>query len=306
MIRISKRKEIFKPLTIDIAGTQIKSDRYIISTYGRIFDKVLDKYIKSTTNARGYERVQLSEPGVFNKTFRGLHRLVAIAFIKNPNNFNQVYHIDEDKSNNFVQNLKWISDSDVTYAALTKRNKAGFTEDEVNKIGILMSKPWNYHTILKELGYDKDRDYKKFEILMSIDKNIKYRNILNKYRRVQKNSEPIKFRDGIANKDLIEQACRLMEQDDWSYEGICISMNIEMSFRRSFKKILSSVYVGKKYKAISKQYNIKSPVKENNRYNSKIVEEMKTKLNTGSRNIDIINEYGCSESFVLRLKKLIS
>jgi hypothetical protein len=305
MIRVFRRREVIKPLVIDIEGNLIKSERYTISTYGRIFDKETDRYIVSTRNDRGYERVQLEEIGLFNKTYRGLHRLVALSFIKNPNGFNQVLHIDDDKSNNFAHNLKWVSDSDVTYSALSKRNKAGFTEEEVHKIGSLMTKPWNYHTVLKELGYDKDTDYKKFEILMSMDKNIKYSSILSKYKRVPKNSEPIKFRDNVTSKDLIEKSCQLMEADDWSYEGICISLDIEMSARRSFKKILSSVYVGKKYKAISSKYNIKPPIKENNRYDTSTIELMKAKIKDGCRNIDIINEFGCSESFVLRLKKSI-
>lgn len=303
MIKVFRRKEIVKPLLIEINGNLIKSNRYMITTYGRIFDNELNSYIRSIKNDRGYERVQLEEKGLFTKTYRGLHRLVALVFIKNPHNFNQVINIDGDKSNNFSHNLKWISDSDITYAALSKRNKIGFTEDEVHKIGLLMTKPWNYHTILKYLGYDKDRDYKKLEVLMSMDKNIKYRSILNKYDRVPKNSEPIKFRDSIANKDLIEKACRLMENANWSYEGICISLNIELSARRSFKKILSSVYMRKKYKSISSKFDIKPPIKENNRYDTKTTEKIKDMINNGYRNVDIINEIGCSESFLLRLKK---
>jgi hypothetical protein len=306
MIKVFRRKECVKPLILDIDGILVKSARYVISTYGRILDKDSDKYIQSNRNDRGYERVQLEEKGLFNKTYRGLHRLVALAFIKNPNNFNQVLHIDGDKSNNFSHNLKWASDSDVTYAALSKRNKAGFTEGEVHKIGSLMMKPWNYHTILRELGYDKDTDYKKFEILMSVDKNIKYSSILTKYKRVAKNSEPIKFRDNIASKDIIERSCKLMEEDNWSYEGICISLQIEMSYRRSFKKILSSVYLGKKYKGISSRFDIKNPVKENNRYNTETIDAIKSRIIEGIRNIDIIGEFGCSESFLLRIKKSVA
>lgn len=38
-----------------------------------------------------------------------IHRLVAEAFIPNPNNFETINHKDEDKTNNYVDNLEWMS-----------------------------------------------------------------------------------------------------------------------------------------------------------------------------------------------------
>lgn len=53
----------------------------------------------------GYKFVILYKNGVPYK--RTIHRLVAMAFIPNPNNLEQVNHKDENKCNNLVENLEW-------------------------------------------------------------------------------------------------------------------------------------------------------------------------------------------------------
>lgn len=85
---------------------------YMISNFGRV--KTLnynhtgkEKILLPQTNSNGYYHISLCKDGV-RKTYR-IHRLVAIHFISNPNNYNVVNHKDENKKNNNVENLEWCT-----------------------------------------------------------------------------------------------------------------------------------------------------------------------------------------------------
>ena len=74
-----------------------------LSTNGRrLKGKLLAK-----TNSKGYIKVTLTNKNKSDN--RDIHRLVAQAFIPNPENKPQVNHIDEDKTNNTVDNLEWCT-----------------------------------------------------------------------------------------------------------------------------------------------------------------------------------------------------
>lgn len=67
-----------------------------------------DKCVVSQSNIQGYKAVHIKLANGKYKQFK-VHRLVATAFIPNPNNYPQVNHKDEDKSNNAVENLEWCT-----------------------------------------------------------------------------------------------------------------------------------------------------------------------------------------------------
>lgn len=88
----------------DILGYE---GEYAITCGGCIWSYKSEKFLKTRFNRDGYEVVNLSKNGIL-KTF-SIHRLVAQAFIPNPNNYSQVNHIDGDKENNNIWNLEWCS-----------------------------------------------------------------------------------------------------------------------------------------------------------------------------------------------------
>lgn len=76
---------------------------YSINTQGLVFNTKTNKILKSSIMNTGYVRVSL-----YGKT-KTLHRLLAIAFIDNPNNLKCINHIDGNKQNNSLTNLEWCT-----------------------------------------------------------------------------------------------------------------------------------------------------------------------------------------------------
>lgn len=83
---------------------------YSISNYGNVRNDKYGNFLKPSFQ-NGYYSVRLSiQPGV-GKHFR-VNRLVANAFIDNPENKEYVNHIDGNTANNFVENLEWVTPSE--------------------------------------------------------------------------------------------------------------------------------------------------------------------------------------------------
>ena len=80
---------------------------YTVSEDGSIYSHKTHRNLKPQKHPSGYRKVNLSKDGVSHTYY--IHRLVAEAFLPNPDNLPQINHLDEDKTNNAVSNLEWIS-----------------------------------------------------------------------------------------------------------------------------------------------------------------------------------------------------
>ncbi len=95
---------------------------YQISNKGRVKSVKLNSIRKSHLSDRGYQIITLRNKN-HTKSVR-IHRLVAIHFIPNPDNKEQVNHIDFDPLNNIVENLEWVTNRENSCHSLQRNKKS--------------------------------------------------------------------------------------------------------------------------------------------------------------------------------------
>jgi hypothetical protein len=150
------QEEIWK----DVPGYE---DMYEASTYGRVrsLDRVVLKkgnkgsmyyytikgrILKQKLTKQGYFEVAFSNGKRNDLTSLRVNRLVAFTFLLNPDNLPEVHHIDHEKTNNRIENLKWVTKSENIKEAIRagkhhggfkkgiKHHNAIYTDEQVLKI----------------------------------------------------------------------------------------------------------------------------------------------------------------------------
>lgn len=119
----------------------------IIVRYGKPYvrhrmERILEQY----EDKDGYVMVSLSKNGV--RESKTIHKLVATAFIPNPNGYTNVHHINHDHKDNRVENLMWIDRYE--HHVLHQNDRASAAKetlskrvDQINKVTGEVLRQWD-------------------------------------------------------------------------------------------------------------------------------------------------------------------
>jgi hypothetical protein len=115
------------------------------------------KLMSPTDNGKGYMIISLKKHGTRKSKY--IHRLVAEAFIPNPNSYTIVNHIDYNKKNNNVNNLEWCTQKDnIQHSSKNMRKPHNCKSSTGHKYITQKSKKYALYIRYKKL-------YKSFEKL---------------------------------------------------------------------------------------------------------------------------------------------
>lgn len=127
---------------------------YQVSNLGRVKNLITGKILKQILQKTGYFSVILCKNGI--KTLYLIHRLVAEAFIPNPENKPCIDHINRVRNDNRIENLHWVTHKENMNNPLTKQ----FLSE--NKKGKYFGRYGSEHQYSKSvLQYDKEGNFIK-------------------------------------------------------------------------------------------------------------------------------------------------
>ena len=108
---------------------------YLIDRAGRVYSKPYRKFLKTTKTRDQSQELQLANNGI-RKTVL-LHNLMADTFLEKVNGKNEVGHINRNKSDNRLVNLKRVNHAELCAMASEYRNNQQQNNQQQNQIGVL-------------------------------------------------------------------------------------------------------------------------------------------------------------------------
>ena len=163
--------EIWKPIPGYVGKYEVSNLGNVRSVDHVLYQKdshggMMEKHYKGkpvaiTDNGNGYKIVSLSN---FGRKNHYVHRIVAEAFVENPNGYAVVNHLDYDTSNNAAENLEWTTSAENNkYSAHRMRHPRGKYKKSASGEKYIGVKNARYRLCIGHGGVSIDRTFKTLE-----------------------------------------------------------------------------------------------------------------------------------------------
>jgi hypothetical protein len=131
----------------DIPGYE---EKYQATSSGEVFSLLTNKFLKFGDDTYGYDTCTLQ-----GRTFK-VHKLMGMTFLENPNSYTQIDHVNRNRKDNRVENLRYVSNSE------NQNNKNSYAKKSPEMRHIQVKK--TTFKVIKKYG-DKPPVYKSFKTL---------------------------------------------------------------------------------------------------------------------------------------------
>lgn len=118
-----------------------------------ISNRCLKERILKHNKPKGYHQVTLCKNSIHERA--QVHRLVAIAFIPNPENKPFVNHLDSDKDNNSASNLEWCTQKENVRHSLTDGLRTGIRGEKNYNAKLKSEEALSIRFLSKDLGFNQ-------------------------------------------------------------------------------------------------------------------------------------------------------
>ena len=244
--------EIFLPISPERVPDV--SDYYLISNYGRVWHKYKARFLSITIDTKGYAFIPLSTS--HGMKIMRIHRLVALHFLYQPGCEELlVNHKDGVKTNNYVNNLEWVTYSgNMRHAIETGLANSSFSYDDetIKRIcEMLQAGDKTFQQISTELGVS-------YTLVQAINQRRVHTDISDKY------VFPLRKINTTFSEDQVRAICKFISENPkpltWTlrdYYRFILKGSLQIGDATRLQiRTVEKIYNKTTYSYISKDYNM--------------------------------------------------